>query len=71
MPARPAPRKAYMNAGKAACAAVTVSATQPHYSTRIYDQFGVLLRVLSRVQSARYKLAENEVGDFDVYCTVG
>jgi hypothetical protein len=43
-----------------------VSATQPHYSTRVYDQFGVLLRVLSRVQSARYKLAENEVGDFDV-----
>jgi hypothetical protein len=40
--------------------------SQPKYTIRIYDQFGVLLRVLSRVQSARYKLAENEVGDFDV-----
>jgi hypothetical protein len=38
----------------------------PRYDIRVYDPLGVLLRVLSRVQSARYKLAENEVGDFDV-----
>jgi hypothetical protein len=38
----------------------------PQYAVRVYDPFGVLLHVLSRVQSARYKLAENEVGDFDV-----
>lgn len=37
-----------------------------NYTIRVYNRSNVLLYVLSQVQSARYRLAENEVGDFDV-----
>lgn len=36
------------------------------YDIRVYNPAGTLLYVLGQIQSARYRLAENEVGDFDV-----
>lgn len=36
------------------------------YNIRAYSPTGQLLRVLADYQSARYKLAENEVGDWDI-----
>lgn len=39
---------------------------QSEYQIRIYDTSNTLLRVLDHIQSARYRLAENEVGDFEI-----
>lgn len=36
------------------------------YSIRVYSPNNDLLRVLSTIQSARYRLAENEAGDFEI-----
>jgi len=37
-----------------------------NYRIRVYSVANVLLRVLVNVQSARYRVAEDEVGDFDI-----
>lgn len=41
-------------------------ATLPKYSIHIYNKANTLLHVLRLVRSAKYRLAENEVGDFEV-----
>lgn len=37
-----------------------------NYTIRIFSPTGALLRILPQVHSARYRLAENEVGDFEI-----
>lgn len=44
---------------------------QPKYTIHIYAPDGTFLRVLSFVQSARYRNGENEVGDFDITVPYG
>lgn len=39
---------------------------QPKYNIRIWKPDGTFLHVLSQIRSARYKVGENEVGNFDV-----
>jgi hypothetical protein len=36
------------------------------YDIHVYNSSGTLLRVLGVIQSARYRLAENDIGDWDV-----
>jgi hypothetical protein len=44
---------------------------QPKYTVHVYAPDNTFLRVLDFVQSARYRCAENEVGDFDVTVPYG
>lgn len=44
---------------------------QPQYSIKIFSPTGVQLRVFRMMQSARYRNAENEVGDFDITVPYG
>lgn len=39
---------------------------QERYTIRVYSPTNVLLHVISPIRSARYRLGENEVGDFEV-----